>query len=734
MNTFNGGFNNARSINAGSLLQSNVQTNKDQGQELSTLDDGCKNKPTQPVISFVIPSYASGITHLLDLNGKLPKIPIPSDELLPPIGLKSPINNDNEINSRTLSPTEPQALPNFIGTTTWPSFPITDNKNYNLPNATLVSLSSKTNTEATATPVTVRPIKKLTVANFNSLFQTTGLATTPTIESTTSAIPRIFLTTESSETQNTTEISQQNLSSTENLQETTALSPESWRRLIILGEQRTPGYAVRSDGSIDSNIAFPYTTALPTINVPSFEIEKRPITTATTSLPETTPSNLNDNPPLPVQSSVVKNQFDTQNGIFNKKSNELSKPRVNNLFQTTHSPLFANNIFSTSTNSEPLRYTNPSNSFDAFKFTVSGFQKSTSSSSIVRNDPTNAPFFAKTTNAGSIFTATKTTSNPVLKANPNASTLNEFATNFASNVSIAQQPKVPNGFELSKNIPVPDNNPFLPPLAPVKGITITNFTFKNQVTIRNGIAINENPIKLINPENSPSTVNHLASSTEKSIIDSYPSTSKQFTASDFRSSNNSSNNQTFDNPITTLTDRISNSKQITTTETTISTLIEKATIQPTSQTLSTFFEPVTDSIVETPLNDLLPPNFPNNDLLPPLSSESSINVIKNDTTHSSLEIMKSPFLPTLDLNPFLAPFSSNLAHTVPQQISSIPSVDVSTTTKPNTQSNFPSKFDNNALRNNFFATPITQANNFKYTGGFGAPSGILSPRLKNLNK
>lgn len=895
VNTFNGGFNNARSINAGSFLQSNIQTNKNQGQELSTLDDESKNKPSRPVISFVIPSYASGITHLLDLNGKLPEIPVPSDEVLPPIGLKSSINNDNEINSGALLTTTPQNLMDFISTTISPTFPMADNNNYNLSNATPVSLSSKTNIEATANPVTVRPIEKLAVAQ--------------TIESTTSAIPGIFFTTKSADPQNMKKISQQNLLSTDSFQETITLSPEARRRLLILGEQKTPGYAVRSDGSIDSALAFPYTTAVPKITVPSFRFEKRPITTniaATTFLPQTKFANLNDNPflpPLPVQSSVVNNKFNTQNGTFYRNSNKLSKPRANNLFQTTHSPLFANNVFSTSTNSsEPLKYTSPSNPFDAFKFTVSGFQKTTTLSPIVQKQPTHASLFASTTNSLGVFTANETTIlNPVLKENPNGFTLKGIAANFASNVSVAQPPKAKNGFELSKNIPVPDNNPFLPPLAPIIGIKIPNFKFNNQVNIRNEISVNENQIHRNNPENSQATsssvkhlapssgktiigsfpntlnpfaafkftlnglhkntatspivqpthtplfsrttgseskftaieittetsdsdptvkpnasslsrfatnstsnvsapqppkvqngieiskdisapdndpflpplapiagiatttmvseqsnfaiknqvnnpeniqtissssVNHLASSTEKSIIDIYRRTSKPFPAISFRSSNDSSNNQTFDNPTTTLTDQISNNNEINTTDISNPTLIEESTIQPTSQTLSMFFEPVTDSIaVETPHHDLLPPKFPNNDLLPPLSAESSTNFVKNETTNSSLEIINNnPFLPTLDINPFLAPFSSNQAQTVPQQISSIPSLDDSTTTKPNVQYNFPSKFDNSALRNNFFTSPITQVKDFKYTGGFGAPPGILSPHDKSFNK
>lgn len=706
MNTINGGFNNARSINTGSFLQSNVQTNKDQGQELSTLDDGSKIKPTQPVISFVIPSYASGIMHLLDLNGKLPKIQVPSDELLPPIGLKSPINNDNERER------ESQTLPNFISTTIVPSFPFA------------VSLSSKTNTEATAIQVTVRPTKKLTVAHVNSSFQTTAFTTAPTIESTKSANPRILFTTNLSEPKNTTTISQQIFLSTDSLQETTTLSPESWRRLLILGEQKTPGYAIRSDGSIDPNIAFPYTKVASTTIVPGSGFElfsfgaipiMLPVLEKTTinSLPQTTFANLNDVPflpPLPVKTSVVNNQFNTQNGIINKTSNELSELRVNNLFQTTHSPLFANNVFSTSANSEPLKYTNPSSTFAASEYTVSGFQKSTTSSPVARNQPTHSSFFPKTTRTESIFTSTE-----VLKESPNAYPLSRFETNFASNVPGKQPPKVQNGFGISKNIAVPDNNPFQPPLPPMNGIVMPNFAFKNQVN---------------NPENilttSLSSVNQLASSTETSIIDSYPSTSKPFTRGPrFRSSNDCSNNQTFDNATTTLTDRISNSNEMTTTETSNSTMMEKSTM------LSTFFEPVTDSIVvKTPLNDLLPPIFPNNDLIPPLSSESSIN----DRTNSSFEISNNPFLPKLDLNPFLAPFSSNLAQTVPQQSSSIPSLDVSTTKEPHQQSYSPTKFDNKALQKKILAAPITQVNGFKYTGGFGAPLGILSPHNRNFNK
>lgn len=799
--------------------------------------------------------------HLLDLNGKLPKIPVPSDELLPPIGLKSPIKNDNVINSRALLPIEPTTLPNFIDTTT---FPIADNKDYNLPNATPVSLFSRTNAEPTVTPVTVRPIERQSVSNFNNLFHTITPATTPTIESTTSSIPRIFFTTNSLEPQNSTKIPQQKLSSTDSLQETTSLRPESWRRLLILGEQKTPGYAVRSDGSIDSDIAFPYTTAVP---IPSFGFKKRPVTTATSillpvletaSFPQTTFADLNDNPFLPP--SPVQSQFDAQNGSFNKNSNELSTLRVNNLFS------------------------NQSNSFAAFKFTVSGFQKITTPTPIIRNEPTHASFFAQTTNARSIFTVIKTstkTSNPVWKENQNISTLNEFTTSYASNESVAQPPKVRNGFELPKNIQAPDNNPLLPPLAPVMAIAISNFTLKNQGNIRNGISINENPINPNNPENSqakslstvnhlasttekskidsfPSTsnpfaafklvsgfyknsksspivrnqpphaqttnsdsifttteittatsdsaqtvkpntfslnrfttyfasnisvpqppegrngveisknipvpdnnpflaplasingiampnfafnnqvnnreniqttisssVNHLASTTEKSIIDSYPSKYKSFTSFYFPSSNDSNTSQSIENPTTALIDRIGNSNEITTTET--SNPIEKATIQPTNQTHLTFFEPVTDSItVKTP------PNFPNNDLLPPLSSESSINAVENNNETSPLEIFNNPFLPTLDLNPFLAPFSSHLAQTVPQQISSIPSLDVSTTTKSNIQSTFPSKFDNSALRKSIFVKPITQVNYFKYTGGFGAPPGILSPHDKQL--
>lgn len=697
--------------------------NKDQGQEFLARDNESQNKPTAPsIISFVIPSYASGITHLLDLNKTdtngnkpSPNIPVPSGNLLPPVRDSDDKNRLDTRQSATLPPQHTHTVSQDLSP---PAF-FAQNNNSNggrIPMA--FSFQRTTPGEISSTPpTTIRttinlPTTKLTTTT--STIKTTLPVATETRydEQTTLSLPTTFLAVKAliANMSISTEIPRTSIQTlSPRTSETTTLSPEAWRRLLILGHQRQPGYAIRSDGSIDPNIAFtfPHYPTTP-------EIIPQPSTQQVTIVKPTNPIKTTEFP-------KSNNQITLTTSVVTKTT--LPPTVASRFIQTTIPSTFASRFTQTTS---PSTFTNP---------------------------------------------FTQTTLN-----NSNESLVNATI-----------PPKL--------SIAVPSND-LLPPISPVKGFYIQN-TSNQLVSNRISNNINANgfnkPQNNANEYNKPqnksnqnenasnffSFLNKGGASSTTIRPNTKPSTIDPFAAFKFTvtrrnstifNSNQLPNNQTTRfGPIiveTTIANRIN--EDVTITEApklnTFTPTTNRITTTSTAQsrTLTTIFQPVTQSIA-LPSNDLLPPlsiglptQIPNNssinnsttgtkpfllsnDLLPPLDiGLSSIKAAENisSTTITTTPISSgNPFLPSLDLNPFLPPFSFAPVAVVNEPTTPLPSLNVrsqqSTTISPIIQSNkvapsFNGTFNKNGFRQTFFQS--SNASGFKYTGGFGGPPGILSPR------
>lgn len=139
--------------------------------------------------------------------------------------------------------------------------------------------------------------------------------------------------------------------------------------------------------------------------------------------------------------------------------------------------------------------------------------------------------------------------------------------------------------------------------------------------------------------------------------------------------------------------------------------------------------------------------LPTDDLLPPFSFElhkTSTNTVNTPTiapppSSFSTELDSNPFLPELDLNPFLPPFGiASRQPTANNPITSTPStINTASARIPLAESPFDYQRPSipfiigNPVKASANANVQGSANT-KYTGGFGAPPGILTP-YDNLN-
>lgn len=141
-------------------------------------------------------------------------------------------------------------------------------------------------------------------------------------------------------------------------------------------------------------------------------------------------------------------------------------------------------------------------------------------------------------------------------------------------------------------------------------------------------------------------------------------------------------------------------------------------------------EPVDELVL-----DLLPPQIfqPTFDLLPPLPTALTITPNATETPK------KNDFLPILDLNPFLPPFSSPDAQSTQNYGNAIKlsytttSAPVSSTQNINKPSRGQVKYSNGDNGKKDVNVPNHASSNDRYTGGFGAPTGILSPQYNRSN-
>lgn len=323
---------NGRSISSGSIIQTNSAPNdKAQEKPIASIKFGIKdvnslNEVNTKPISFVIPSYASGIISENITTHR--EAVIPSLDLLPPIANNSinasVVNTITRILEQELLPPLFDKAPGsngFEASQETTALPTTESSETSTPQQTTLLIGTQKYTSTTP-------------------FQ---------LKSTTTALPTIKPT----EQQITTKSTLPTTKPVHTFEKTTSLPPLfNQQRNQILGFQ-LPGFAIRPDGSIDSNAtpfrhashekpkAFAFTTPLATTyQTTTNEIPTQPITTSSnySNNPwlQNTPSNAG-------QYTISKsNPFLTGRILPNDRSSTPATTTVNaivNFVKSTPKPL-----------------------------------------------------------------------------------------------------------------------------------------------------------------------------------------------------------------------------------------------------------------------------------------------------------------------------------------------------------------------------------------------------------
>lgn len=204
-------------------------------------------------------------------------------------------------------------------------------------------------------------------------------------------------------------------------------------------------------------------------------------------------------------------------------------------------------------------------------------------------------------------------------------------------------------------------------------------------------------------------------------------------------------------------------------ETTIATTEEPTTtelVQTTTYATERSTEPITTTTtIAVPEMDLLPPFGPKNDSILPSNASAPVDELALDllppqifqptfdllpplptaliptatTPNATSTPIKNAFLPVLDLNPFLPPFTSPNAQSTQNNGNAIKLASTTTSAPVSSTQNIYKpfrgqvKFTNGDNSKKDANVPNIASSNDRYTGGFGAPIGILSPQYTQSN-
>ncbi|XP_055314608.1 mucin-2 [Sitodiplosis mosellana] len=714
-----------RSINSGAFVQTNFEQNEKNHQKPLITTTGftfnSKNSVTtqanfettkpnfETTIPFVIPSYASGILEKIPTVPS-PKLTTPSELLQPPIeqangavtqpsgwavfrGIPTTALNSFDAETTTLSPVTQQRFG---------ASPVTPRSNFNANARGTTTNQPKRSVFTQIATIAQAPIQ------FGTKVTTPVQTSTTTLKSTTAFI-----------------------SNFEKVTTVPAFGFDSARD-EVLGNQK-PGYAIKADGSIDSQALPPefrnqfrnpftttqFTRAIPSSKLKSFE-KPTTISTASTNftnnawLQQTTPfAQIPKQNPKPFEPSVT-------NPFLSHTTPVQVATTTNFLFDTTTQPIgqkvigggVRDRLPITTTLAPRDQFTHGPKSTQFNTFQPTAAKKSTQFNT---SKPTSGPQPTQF-NTFQPTNAPKSTQfntfPPTTTFSPFTTTFNKFAQKSSSPVT---QSTTFNGFNNNK-------------------IGVTQTTTTKQPVI------NRLP-------NAPSGL--VIQVPEVNVLPPF----RDGESTKFPAAFQTTKTQTTAKTLTTLP--LTQAPTTTTTRAPVRVTTFPPTLPPTTNAFVT--RQNQPSPVVNKLNqELLPPvdmatssvtvhkspaiSLPSDDLLPPVTTVNT----KPSTDKPTKESKPSEFLPQLDLNPFTAPFSGSAAAAPSTTATATATATTTRRPAPNAaQSSLAdSPFDYKKPAKAFVIQANVQGGaqqqrpqqqqsqsniNTKYTGSFGAPPGILTP-------
>lgn len=682
-----------RSIDSGTFVQDFSRSDKIpekssfKSKDKQTSDTPANFETTKPII-FKIPSYASGILNIKTTATSPEIVSTPSEVLLPPIGLNEVVTN------------QPGSVSNGILTTTLNSI--------EAETKTLLSVTQRPNFNTQFGPTTIQTQPNLFARNQNTPFSQNNQQTAFQFGFTPTAQVPISTT-----TKKTSHFVTESTNSIENSTLAPAFGVGFAKSLLdeILGNQN-PGYAVRSDGSIDSE-------ALPPQFHNQFITPKfatiQPITTQKLFEPTTTVS--------PKTTTTVSTNF-THNLFLQQATPSEQSISITDLTSKAFTPSKTNPFLPTTTKSYPTTTDSQFETTTQAQFTESfQFPTGTPAKSGLqfKSIAENENGFTKEIGIGIRDRLPVTTTLPShldTRGQFTSNSFKPFNTLNATAQNIAITPSFENLLQRNAVTQKPLNS------FNIDGVTQANLNAHNNGTpnATSSLVIPVPDANLIAPlQGDTKFPTAMQTTTSNTIFTTVPSA--KFPSIIFTSTLP---------PIVPTTSKA----PIFTTTTTFASTVEQN--QPSS------------SVVK-PDQDLLPPvdavsvtiyktssiSIPSNGLLPPTTLTTKLNAETAAYQPKPIEFQPQP----LNLNPFLPPFSG---------LTFVPSTDVQTTTSPpapkSTIPQLPSiEFDYNQSIVPFVIEANVQGvaqqqqpqpqpqsnqqNQFdkKYNGGFGAPPGILTP-------